>query len=207
MTVQCHWRYSRSHSYRCTPFSCADDQDHLIDPAHRRGAGHVAGHSRHDHQGLVSCADRVRRAATAVDDAKGSSSRSSPGDDLDQSGTCTRGPAGERDAWRLRRAAAWLCLWSNSSSRSTPQQSQAVEDQELSIGAAVGVVMLPPLSRVAWDRRPGLSSARAAVARYCVGLDGHHRARNASLPRRDEILGRPREIAWPRAVGDSRCWS
>jgi hypothetical protein len=22
-----------------------------------------------------------------------------------------------------------------------------------------------------------------------------------------EILGRPREIAWPRAVGDSRCWS
>jgi hypothetical protein len=41
MTVQCHWRYSRSHSYRCTPFSCADDQDHLIDPAHRRGAGHV----------------------------------------------------------------------------------------------------------------------------------------------------------------------
>ena len=87
------------------------------------------------------------------------------------------------------------------------QQSQAVEDQELSIGAAVGVVMLPPLSRVAWGRRPGLSSARAAVARYCVGLDGHHRARNASLPRRDEILGRPREIAWPRAVGDSRCWS
>ena len=87
------------------------------------------------------------------------------------------------------------------------QQSQAVEDQELSIGAAVGVVMLPPLSRVAWDRRPGLSSARAAVARCCVGFDGHHRARNASLPRRDEILGRPREIAWPRAVGDSRCWS
>ena len=85
--------------------------------------------------------------------------------------------------------------------------SQAVEDQELSIGAAVGVVMLPPLSRVAWDHPPGLSSARAAVARYCVGLDGHHRARNASLPRRDEILGRPREIAWPRAVGDSRCWS
>jgi hypothetical protein len=57
--------------------------------------------------------------------------------------------------------------------------------------------MLPPLSRVAWGRRPGLSSARAAVARCCVGLDGHHRARNASLPRRDEILGRPKEIAWP----------
>ena len=29
------------------------------------------------------------------------------------------------------------------------QQSQAFEDQELSIGAAVGVVMLPPPSRVA----------------------------------------------------------
>ena len=40
-----------------------------------------------------------------------------------------------KDAWRLR-------------------QAQAVEDQELSIGAAVGVVMLPPLSRVAWDRPP-----------------------------------------------------
>ena len=30
-------------------------------------------------------------------------------------GPCTHGPAGERDAWRLGRAAAWLCLWSNSS--------------------------------------------------------------------------------------------
>ena len=67
--------------------------------------------------------------------------------------------------------------------------------------------MLPPLRRVAWGRRLDSARARAAVARCCVGLDGHHRARNASLPRRDDILGKPREIAWPRAVGDSRCWS
>ena len=67
--------------------------------------------------------------------------------------------------------------------------------------------MLPPLGRVAWGRRLDSARARAAVARCCVGLDGHHRARNASLPRRDDILGKLREIAWPRAVGDSRCWS
>ena len=114
ITVQCHWRYSRSHSYRCTPFSCADDQDHLIDPAHRRGAGHVPATVAT----IIKVLSPVQiEYAARRDDAKGSSSRSSPGDDLDQSGTCTRGPAGERDAWRLRRAAAWLCLWSNSSSR------------------------------------------------------------------------------------------
>jgi hypothetical protein len=34
-----------------------------------------AGQSGRDHQGLVFCADRVRRVATAVDDAKDSSSK------------------------------------------------------------------------------------------------------------------------------------
>jgi hypothetical protein len=32
-------------------------------------------HGGHDHQGLISCADRVLRATTAVDDAKDSSSK------------------------------------------------------------------------------------------------------------------------------------
>ena len=35
----------------------------------------LAGRSGRDHQGLVFCADRVRRVATAVDDAKDSSSK------------------------------------------------------------------------------------------------------------------------------------
>jgi hypothetical protein len=50
-----------------------DDQDHLVDLAHHRGAGQVSttvAARRRDHQGLVSCADRVAPATTAVDDAR-----------------------------------------------------------------------------------------------------------------------------------------
>jgi hypothetical protein len=40
------------------------DQDHPIDPADSRGAGHVSVTVATIIKGLVSCADRVRRATT-----------------------------------------------------------------------------------------------------------------------------------------------
>jgi hypothetical protein len=43
-----------------------------------------AGRSGRDHQGLVFCADRVRRVATAVDDAKDSSSKITPSGYVEQ---------------------------------------------------------------------------------------------------------------------------
>jgi hypothetical protein len=54
-------------------FRRADDQDHLVDPPSRWNRLGV-DHGGTIIKGLVSCADRVLRATTAVDDAKDSSS-------------------------------------------------------------------------------------------------------------------------------------
>jgi hypothetical protein len=88
MTVAVHWRYSRSHSCRCTPFPCADDQHHLVDSAHRHGAGQVSG--------TVAAIIKVLPPAQIEYSARhlrgrrrqeNRESRSSPSDDLDQPGT------------------------------------------------------------------------------------------------------------------------
>ena len=50
----------------CDRSCIVDDQDHLIDPAHSRGAGLVSVTVATIIKGLVSWVDRVRRATTLL---------------------------------------------------------------------------------------------------------------------------------------------
>jgi hypothetical protein len=71
------WPCSSPRSPRRAGRSCdhSDDQDHLVDLAHHRGAGQVSATVATIIKDLVSCVDRVVRATTVVDDAKDSSSK------------------------------------------------------------------------------------------------------------------------------------